>query len=484
MAISWPKGKVGTRFYRGSGQRVSYGTRGNATAAAVRNNLFVIISLLFVNKLGAPGNLLCYAVLMGMALRTPAGALKALSISGLLIVASDFFVTRGAPAGPLKYVLLLVAGFTILRSSRNPVGQPFLIFLLLFGVVAALLTLTNGYFVAVSLLKIGSFIFGAFCLLNVAQLRKNIAPEMLEWGYSLVVAVVLLSFMALAIGAGYGSYETIWGGRFSGYRGVFSHPQTLGVMACLFAVYLTSLLLFVDFPHRRVTAALLLALLSLLYLSEARTGMLGYLLAMGIVLILVGLVRKPAQEQKLLKRYQKQFLGASLIGMVLLIIVEGLTGTVSERVVAFLEKGKEMEHISAIVLLKTREEQIEGAWENFKENPWTGIGFGTDLSSHWQRTATLLSASTEKGFMPTALLEEVGIIGTTFFLIFIVSLFGFLVRTRRYLSLAMMTGLLVVNLGEMMFFAFGGMATLCWSLIGMSIAGSNAHIQQLRLKSH
>jgi len=446
----------------------------------LQKNVALIVFLLLVNKLGIPGNLLCYAALFFMALKGPQGAIKALSISGLLIAASDFYVSRGAPVGPLKYLLLLVAGVVILRGSRNIIGQPFLVLLLIFGGVCAVMALYNGYFVQVSLLKTASFTFGAFCLLNAAQLRRNIAPEMLAWGFSLTIAIVLLSYAALAIGAGYGSYETIWGGKFSGYRGVFSHPQTLGVMASLLAVFLTSLLLFVTFPYRKLALYLLLGLLFLLYLSEARTGMLGYVLTVAITLSLIGMSRPSRGEKSLLARYRRQFIGVAFLGMIVLLVIEGFSGAVSERTTKFLAKGDQVESLSVSVLLKARQDQIDRSWDNFKQNPWAGINFGTDLDPNWQRKATLLSASTEKGFLPTALLEEVGIIGATLFALFIFSLFGFLLRGKRYLGLALFAGLLVVNLGEMMFFSFGGMAMLCWPLIAMSITVSNAQLQPLR----
>ncbi len=445
----------------------------------LRRSVLLIIALLLLNKLGTPGNLLCYAFLFPMALRSPQGALKALSISGLLITASDFFVTRGAPVGPLKYVLLLVAGLTLLRHSRNIVGQPFLAWLLAFGLVAAMLSIWNGYFVEVSLLKLASFTFGAFCLLNVAQLRRPIATEMVAWAFALILAVVVLSYGALAIGAGYGSVESLYGYRFSGYRGVFSHPQTLGVMAGIFATYLTALLLFVPYPHRRLALGTLLALLGLLYLSEARTGMLGYVLAMGAVLVLVGLARQPPAERRLLRRYQRQFVAIAFFGLLGLALLEGVTGGVTERATEFLRKGDDLEAVTAETLYGTRQEQIERALEGFRSSPWTGIGFGTDRSIEWQRSATLLSASTEKGFLPTAVLEEVGVIGSVFFVGFVLSLLAWLLRSRRYLGLATFIALLVVNLGEMVFFAFGGMATLCWAVVGMALAAGNAHVQAL-----
>lgn len=446
----------------------------------LRDQALLITALLLVNKLGNVGNIACYVFLFAWALRSPQDAIKAVSVSGLIIMASDFFVTHGELIAPLKFLLLGVAGFTILQSVKDPLTRGFLVCLLLFGAVCALLSLYNGYFVPVSLLKIASFTYGAFCLLAIVQVRGNLAPELLEWAFALTLVVVALSCAALAIGVGDGAYDTVWGFRFSGYRGVFSHPQTLGAMACILAVFLTSLLLFVDFPRRHLAVIMLLGLFVLLYLSEARIGLLGFGLAMGVTLALVGFSQKPVDEAELLHRYQATFVAAVVFAVLTLMLLESFTGSVSQGTTQFLAKGKSVDRITADFLLSAREEQIYRNWRVFKTSPWTGIGFGTDTTPWWQRSASLFSASTEKGFLPTAILAEIGLIGTAFFLGFLVSLYSFVIRERRYLGLALFTGYLVVNLGEMMFFAFGGMAMLCWPLVAMSMTVSNAQLQGIK----
>lgn len=447
--------------------------------ARIRKQVAIIIVLLLLNKLGVAGNLIFYSILFAWSFRGPDWAIKALSMSGFLITASGFFVSLSSFVGILKYLLLLVAGIIIVRSANNPFGKTFLRLLLLFGGVAALLTLYNGYFVPVSLLKAASFTYGAFCLLSIVQIRRNISSDMLEWAFSLSLVVVVMSYGALAIGVGYGEFETIWGGRFTGYRGVFTHPQTMGVIACLFSVFLSTMLLFIDFPHRKLAIVLLGALLYLVYLSGARTGVLGYILTMGTTLFLVGMQRSAPQETKRLRRYQAQFFGFVLTGLVVLMLIDLFSGAVTNRATEFLVKGKTYDNFNAQVLLSARQDQINRAWETFKESPMTGIGFGTDLSPHWQAKATLLSASTEKGFLPTALLEEVGIIGATCFVFFVMSLLLFTITSRRYLGMAMLIGFLVVNLGEMMFFAFGGMAMFCWPLLAMCMTVSNTRLHSI-----
>ena len=113
---------------------------------------------------------------------------------------------------------------------------------------------------------------------------------------------------------------------------------------------------------------------------------------------------------------------------------------------------------------------IERSWSIFLDQPLMGIGFGTSLDPYFIAKATLFSAPTEKGFLPTALLEEVGIFGALCFMIFLFAFFAHYWKARNIIALGMMVALLLLNFGEMMFFAMGGMGLYCWSMVGAGIA--------------
>ena len=77
----------------------------------IGKNCLLIIFLLLINKFDTLGNVLSYIILLAIALRNVEGALKALSISGLMIVANSVLVTRGDLFTPLKFLLLIAAIF-------------------------------------------------------------------------------------------------------------------------------------------------------------------------------------------------------------------------------------------------------------------------------------------------------------------------------------------------------------------------------------
>lgn len=428
-----------------------------------------ILFLLLVTKLGIPGNLLCFAILTVLALRSATGALMALSMTALLIISSEVLVTRSGVFSMLKFWILLVAGLTLLRESRSLFHLPEQSTLLLFAVIAAVLTLINGYFVNISLLKNAMFTWGALCLLATSALPSDIAPRITEWTLSLILVVTGLSVMLWLAGGASGVFETQWGQRVAGFRGALSHPQTMGVVASLFAVYLTALYIFTLLHRKRLLLTGILVLLALTFLSGARTGLIGYFLATGTLLMVSSIRMGRLTESRTVARYKLRLMQAGLMAVLLAAIFELATGRISDRMGEFLNKDEGNVSSLTEAFKSSRSAQIEEAWRTFKSSPLTGIGFGTDNSPKWRRSASIFSASAEKGFLPTAILEETGLVGTTIFALFLLVLGYRLLMERQLVGLAMLLALLIFNMAEMMFFALGGLGLMGWTMIGIGL---------------
>ena len=123
--------------------------------------------------------------------------------------------------------------------------------------------------------------------------------------------------------------------------------------------------------------------------------------------------------------------------------------------------------------MSSRASIITQQWETFLRNPLTGIGFQVADTEYFRRNATLFSAPVEKGFLPTGLLEEVGLLGTSTFALFIGLLALSLVLARNGPGLVMLLTYLVTNLGEMTIFAFGGAGGMGWLFVAMGILIGN-----------
>jgi len=103
-------------------------------------------------------------------------------------------------------------------------------------------------------------------------------------------------------------------------------------------------------------------------------------------------------------------------------------------------------------------------WQNFLESPLIGLGFEVSKAHYFEENVTLFYAPIEKGFLPLAVLEETGVIGPFFFLVFLVTYMRSLGDELYMPGLAMFLTLLAVNCGESMFFALGGHGSFGWLL--------------------
>ena len=245
------------------------------------------------------------------------------------------------------------------------------------------------------------------------------------------------------------------------------HPQTAGTILALVSIYLTYLLLVVRSNMRRLQVGMVVVCLGLAYLSQARTGLYAYLIVTSIAIVYLGFTRMSTERKRWFRKNRQRFISLAVMAILVALVAEVATGKISTTTAQFVAKGQENEEFSIDFVFSSREAQIRRAWANFQDNFYTGIGFGTDLSEGWQRSATFLSASTEKGFLPAAILEEVGVIGTSIFVVFIMSVFLQLARNRQVIGFVLFLGILIINLGEMMFFSFGGMAMIAWAYFGL-----------------
>jgi len=141
-----------------------------------------------------------------------------------------------------------------------------------------------------------------------------------------------------------------------------------------------------------------------------------------------------------------------------------------DTVYNFVRKG-DTEATVAESFASSRGLGIEGQWRTFNAYPLFGIGFGVSLDPWFAPildsfTGLPLSAPVEKGFLPTAILEETGIFGATFFVMLLFALIRHVFsRTEIELPWVFLVSLFV-NVGEMIFFSAGGFGLYTWLLFG------------------
>jgi len=111
--------------------------------------------------------------------------------------------------------------------------------------------------------------------------------------------------------------------------------------------------------------------------------------------------------------------------------------------------------------------------DTIQEHPWVGVGFGVAALGVQQKVETdsvtglAISAPIEQGFLPLAVLAQVGVIGSLGLLAFSGAVFWPIFARGSLGMMCWALGALLTNFGEMTFFAIGGMGLQMWLFFGL-----------------
>lgn len=441
----------------------------------------LIVALLLVNKLGAAGSIAFFGILFVMIMRSPESAFMAFLIGMVGLISNMAIVPKNSIWTPCRLAILFVC-FARFSADLASMGRSLFRYgyyhaLCLFVLAAALCSIASGYYVHIALLKLVSFSVGMTAVLAGVMVLQERRSDLTEQFLSMAAAIVMTGFLTIRMGAAY--TRALVGdlyGSTAFFAGPFYHPNATGPFCALLVTLLFGIWVFS--PRRKLYICLVLMapLLYFLWLSRSRTGLASAVIGMIFVFWFTVLARGPGWLRLNLNR-SRSSLVAWATAIVLAAVVADIasTGRVSAALMSLVNKyNRQSDSGEAESILASRQGLIDRSWQNFLERPLTGLGFEVSLDDFFVKNATLFSAPIEKGFLPTAILEEVGILGTTAFVIFLVSVIGSLATRKNAVGLAMFLTYLVSNLGEVTIFAFGGPGGLGWALVGAGmVIGSN-----------
>jgi hypothetical protein len=203
-----------------------------------------------------------------------------------------------------------------------------------------------------------------------------------------------------------------------------------------------------------------------MYASLSRTSLLATVLALGLAVAIGFLFKSESWGRAISRAIGRP--EVILAGLLAFGVVGSQWSDIQEEVSGFLFKDDGASSATNI-LEESRGSRMNASMANFWSQPITGIGFG--VPSNPMRFARQLergpmgipvSASVEKGFMPTAVLEETGIVGAILVLLLLGYLFTPAIRRGTPTIFWMLASALLINFGEMVFFSVGGMGFYFW----------------------
>jgi len=435
----------------------------------------IIIGLLFINKFGPPGTAVFYVLMFWMVAKSPESAFKALTIGMLAIAANTAICPKTFIMAPGRLLLLLVASvrfFADLQAQGKSLFRyKYYLAFNAFCLVASLCSIASGYYVSISMLKMATFWLGVSGILSAVEVLRKRQSDLTEWFVAMAAAVTLLGIYSRVAGIGYNmlSEKLAEKGLFNG---PFYHSNALGPFVVAVVAFLTSAWLYGKYKKRWICVVLAIFLIYFITLTRSRTSVFSLILGLSS-----GYFFSLTAVRKLGTRLRRNMSAGSILGyatalLMLVVVGDTLTsGRIYKSVVTFTNKGGDDGNtkIDLRQVLQSREALMNQSWELFRSHPITGIGFQVSYSEEFRQKATLLSAPVEKGFLPTAVLEETGILGTSFFVIFIVSFLGYLIGQRNIPATTVFLAVLFTNLGEVQLFALGGPGQLGWILTGAAM---------------
>ncbi len=405
-------------------------------------------------------------VMLGLAVYAWRGAkesLQALTIMFLLLNLNPGIFYFWGQGASLRWLVLFSAFGritldTILINKKWPFNVNML--LLLYAVVIVILSAVSSRLPAISIFKAVAFFIGAVTIITCFYRTRNAQPYWFSWFFSFFVLILAVSLPYYVLPAGF-----FTNGR--GFQGILNHPQTMGPIMAPFAAALT--LWLVRSEQRSMVHVLaLFAGLFAIYASQSRTALLMYMLSVAGASV-VRWMRRPVRRRT---RAARVSVPVKLLGGVVMAVILVAQGSViDEKLQQFLLKQSET---AESLSFQVRTAMVQRQMTNFQAQPLTGIGFGVPSNvDDWVSLSTgFLGIPTgfpvEKGFLPSAVLEETGLIGASLLIVLLFTLLWPALQKASGPYLAILLACLLANTGEMVFFSFGGAGLYYWLLIGLS----------------
>ena len=432
----------------------------------------LILGFIGLQLLGVAAIKLSLAGLALWALRGPRHALQSLSLVWILpllhpaLLRGEGFINlqRDQAILLLKWSVLLAAAGSCLAPvvlRRRPVPAT-AAWATLFVVTAGIASAVTSVAPDVSLTKLAAFWLGATTVLVGFHASAAQARQHHEWFTALAAALVLANAALLQTPWAYRAYDHL-------FCGLFAHPQFTALVMATVLAWLGGRCL----VEERLPVALV-ALVACAFVVLWRTGSRTALFALGLGLVTALLLRwllaRPPLRATAAAVLRSRNVAAVVLAAMAVVFAGGsLTGSLAQ----FVQK-RSAYHDQQAELWTSREHMIRAQWRNFLAQPAFGNGFGIASNASTSRlvrdptTSIALSAPTEKGFLPTAVLEETGVVGATLLGLMLFSLAVGIARAARFPRLWMAATAGFVNLGESVFFSFGGVGMFLWLMIAFA----------------
>lgn len=402
-------------------------------------------------------------------------AIQALALSWLFIMLNSALAPEATYAEMGRYVVLLGTALSMARRRAyisSKIDSRFMALTIFLGMFFVVHALVLSAVPDVSILKAVSWLVTVTTLISAWRgLTSEQSALLQSWliGFLIIILLGSLPFVAIP-SIGYLRNGT-------GFQGILNHPQAFGPVMAMLGALIFGWLLAQKLPPWKAIA-LVLVCLGLILMSETRTAGIALVLGVGFALISASFLSGKSVTHLIPALRSQRLKMLIFVGFFAAVTMGSQLGALSNQ---FITKSGRAQ-VSGIVEAfdESRGFKIDEMLKNIGAQPFLGIGFGIASdpeAMNVNRDPVLglpLGATVEKGVMPLAVLEEVGVFG---FILVGIWLFSLLHRAavRGVATLSVALVVLFMNMGEATLFSPGGMGMLSLILLAWAAAKPMEH---------
>ena len=456
----------------------------------VFRQVWIIVGIILLSRFTknwAVAGLALYGILSALKHRTGPTIIVFFLLSFLPMV-SPVFMPRYAHFSSIARLSSMAMTCALILTGDSRLGRNQIPLGLLYGyLLIALLSSIEGYCPLISYLKVLNF-FIFITGIYIGTKNIDACPnDMQQIRYVILAVIFLLVYGSLATlafpsVAYYTSMKSIvmeYGyeyadevfldsvGRQNLFTGIAVHSQFLGPMlGCCFAWLLCDMLI-AEQKFSPLHIALLLPIPVMAYMTRSRLAFV--VLATAVAMAALYCIPKAAIPEKVRGRFTNIMFVMAICFGVIAGAEEVRHGTISK----WLRKTEDVavdDRSLREAVTGSRQGKIAECLSDFHQNTLLGKGFQVDRTTQARYDSgsiSLFSASIEKGVLPLMVLGETGLIGTIFFVAFLVVFFS-MCHTRHYIAtLTLFTVYLSTNMAEATFFSPSGGGGVQWILMAV-----------------
>lgn len=416
-----------------------------------------------MRSVSIPTAYLCFIFLMIYSLFSIDNIIKSLFISFILVL----FNNALGPELPLgmffRYGVFVFCflSFIIHVDKKNIFNiSKSVLYVYVIALLIIFHSLLFSVYASISILKIFFWVWAFVLCVYAWNNIENINKTLDDLYFGLLILVILSIPFVFIPSIGFAVNGT-------GFQGILNQPQAFGPTVGILGALSFSRIVFKK-EKNYLDFLVIYICFVLIILSQARTA--GLALIMSIIIYSCCLVLKGHSFD--LFRNKKSLISIFFSSGFLVVIFPFIIPFIENYIFKRDEASNLVEAASA-----SRGGLVEKMFINIEKYPLTGIGFGIDSDMDNMEIVREgffgipISAAVEKGVLPIAILEELGL-----FLAILVGIWIVYVLKQSFMNVVgfiMMLFILLVNLGESTLFSAGGLGLLFIIFFSFCITGKD-----------